>query len=191
MEQMKIEIKNIDVSKLCLNTGQIPDVPKNPRFIKDERFAKIKQSLIDDPEMMNLRELIVFPFENKFVVIGGNMRLRAGKELGYKEMPCKVLSADTPPEKLRAYVIKDNVAYGNNDFDLLANEWDEVDLETWGVEIDIEKDKEPEKKIKQELRPFDRNHILISYHPDFHIEVIKLLESLKEIPNIEIESSAN
>ena len=130
-----METKNLSIKLLQCNEGQVEGLPKNPRFIKDERFEKLKKSLTDDPEMLHLRELIVYPHNGKYVVIGGNMRLRAAKQLGFKEMPCKVLAEDTPIEKLKAYTIKDNNAFGNDDFDLLANEWDTEFLEDMGFDF--------------------------------------------------------
>lgn len=129
------ETKNISIKLLLLNTGQIEGLPKNPRFIRDERYEALKKSIEDDPEMLELRELIVYPHDDKYVVIAGNMRLRASKELGFKEMPCKVLDADTPVEKLRKYTIKDNVSFGQDDFDSLANEWDLDELKDCGIEL--------------------------------------------------------
>lgn len=128
------ETKNIPISKLVCNTGQIEGLPKNPRFIKDYRFEALKKSIQDAPEMLNLRELLVFPFNDKYVVIGGNMRLKACKELGHKEIPCKILPDDTPAAKLREYTMKDNNAFGETDFDLL-NDWDKQELTEWGVEL--------------------------------------------------------
>lgn len=128
-------IQNIPVALLQCNEGQIEGLPRNPRFIKDERFEKLKKSLQDDPEMLELRELIVYPQGKHFVVIGGNMRLRAAKALRFETMPCKILPADTPIEKLKAYAIKDNNAFGNDDFDLLANEWDTEFLEDMGFDF--------------------------------------------------------
>lgn len=133
-----MEQQTIQISKLEVNKGQIDGLPKNPRFIRDTRFEQLKKSIEDAPEMLNLRELIVMPHGKKYVVIGGNMRLRACTDLGYKELPCKVLPADTPPEKLREYAIKDNNGFGQDDWDLLANEWDEVELGNWGVEFPID-----------------------------------------------------
>jgi hypothetical protein len=124
----------LPISKLKTNEGQIPDVPKNPRFIKDTRFEKLVKSLQDNPEMLYARELLVYQYENQFIVIGGNMRLRAAKELGYKELPCKVLT-DLTSEQIRAIVIKDNVSFGNDDFESLSNEWDSLELEEWGMEV--------------------------------------------------------
>lgn len=136
--------QNIPVTLLQCNEGQIEGLPRNPRFIKDDRFKKLVKSLEDDPEMLDLRELIVYPHGKKYVVIGGNMRLRAGKELGFETMPCKILPADTPIEKLKAYVIKDNNAFGNDDFDLLANEWDAEFLEECGFDFGTFYDSEAE-----------------------------------------------
>ena len=129
------EIKNIPIAKIETNKGQIDGLPKNPRFIKDYRFEALKKSIKQAPEMLALRELIVYPFNGKFVTIGGNMRLKACQEIGYKELPCKVLDESTPVEKLREYAIKDNIGFGNDDFDILANEWDESELIEWGMEL--------------------------------------------------------
>lgn len=124
----------ITLDKLKPNSGQIEGLPANPRFIKDAQFERLKKSLEEDPEMMNLREVLVFPHGDNFVVIGGNMRYRAAMELGWLDVPCKVIPADTPVEKLCAFTIKDNAAFGEWDFDMLANEWDTADLSDWGVE---------------------------------------------------------
>ena len=141
----------IPISKLLVNNGQIKDVPKNPRLIKDAKFEKLKQSIQDDPEMLELRELLVYPHEDKYVVLGGNMRLRACKELGYKEMECKVIPEDTPAKKLRAVVQKDNIGYGENDWDMLANEWDAEELDEWG--LDTPDDWGEEKEIEEDEVP--------------------------------------
>ncbi len=128
---MKTEI--IKTSKLNNNTGQVDGLPKNPRFLKDDKFMKLKKSIDQDPEMLELREVLAYDNGGELVVIGGNMRLRACKELGIKEVPCKILPKETPIEKLKAYTIKDNSSFGDWDFELLANEWDAMDLDDWGV----------------------------------------------------------
>lgn len=157
--------QNIPLSKIVPNTGQIEGLPANPRIIKDEKFAALKKSLQDDPEMLELRELIVFPHNKEFIIIGGNMRYRAAKELGIAELPCKVLKPDTPAEKLRAITIKDNIPYGQWDMDSLANEWEVADLEGWGMDVffgnnDVDVDglfeeapKEGDKVQKQTICP--------------------------------------
>ena len=129
-----MDAQRIKISKLVPNTGQIDGLPANPRFIKDEKFLKLVKSVKDDPEMLDLRELIVYPHDKQFVVIGGNMRLRAMKEAGFTEAPCKVLDKDTSADKLRAYTAKDNVGFGEHDWDALANEWDAGELSDWGLD---------------------------------------------------------
>ena len=123
------------ISALKNNTGQIPGLPKNPRILKDYKFEKLKKSIQDDPEMLSLREVIAYDNGGELVVICGNMRLKALKELGIKEVPTKILPQDTPVEKLKAYTIKDNVGFGEHDWDALANEWDAKQLEDWGMDL--------------------------------------------------------
>jgi hypothetical protein len=138
---MKIELiksQNIALSKLETNKGQIEGLPKNPRLIKDSKFEKLKKSIEDNPEMLGMREVLVYPYGSKFVIIGGNMRFQACKDLGFTEVPCKVLEKDTTAEQLRAITIKDNVGFGEHDWELLANEWDSVELEDWGIELPVQ-----------------------------------------------------
>lgn len=135
---MKIELLksvSLPISKLETNKGQIEGLPKNPRLIKDAKFEKLKKSIEDNPEMLGMREVLVYPLNDKFVIIGGNMRFQACKELGFKEVPCKILDEATTAEQLRAITIKDNVGFGEHDWELLANEWDSVELEEWGLEV--------------------------------------------------------
>lgn len=132
------QIKDIDIKRLELNKGQVEGLPKNPRFIRDDRYKALVKSIEDAPEMLKLRELLVVEHGNKFVVIGGNMRLRACKELGMETVPCKVLPADTPVAKLREYAIKDNNGFGEDDWDVLANEWDAEELQEWGMEFPMD-----------------------------------------------------
>lgn len=129
------EKKNIAISLIETNKGQIEGVPANPRTIKDKKFKKLVQSITDNPEMLDLRELLVYPHGDKYVIIGGNMRFEACKKIGYKEVPCKVLPEQTSVEALRAYVVKDNGGYGEWDFDMLANEWDTDLLDIAGIEL--------------------------------------------------------
>lgn len=134
------ENKTITISLLDFNKGQLKGLPKNPRFFRDYRYEAMKRSIEESPEMLQLRELIVYPYnDGRFVVVCGNLRLRASKELGYTELPCKVLDADTDVRKLREYATKDNVNFGENDMDVMANEWDKAELSEWGVEFDPEK----------------------------------------------------
>lgn len=133
--------QTIHIALLDYNKGQLKGLPKNPRFFRDYRFEAMKKSIEESPEMLELRELIVFPYDNgRYVVVCGNLRLRACRELGYAELPCKVLDAKTKPKKLREYATKDNVSFGETDPDILNNEWDKSELQDWGVEFAPEKE---------------------------------------------------
>lgn len=126
----------ISLSDIVPNKGQIPGVPKNPRQMKDDvKFRKLKASIQDDPEMLALREVLIYQYNGLNVIIGGNMRYRALKELGYTETIAKIIPPETSPEKLRAIVIKDNVAFGDWNMDDLANEWEIDELDHWGVDL--------------------------------------------------------
>lgn len=130
-----IETTLLPLSAIEPNRGQIDGLPKNPRVLRDAKYDALKKSITDNPEMLALRELLVYQHGDKYVIIGGNMRYRALKDLKYKDAPCKVIPADTPVETLRAYTIKDNGDFGEWDFDLLANEWDDEPLNDWGVDL--------------------------------------------------------
>jgi hypothetical protein len=166
-----METKKIPLLKLHLNTGQIKDVPKNPRFIKDERFAALKKSIEDDPEMLSLRELVAYDNNGELVVILGNMRYRAMKELGYKDAPVKVLPTETEAKKLRAYIQKDNIAFGQNDWDLLGNEWDVTELEDFGLECDFLTDNEDMTDNEDEGKNDEIEDFSSELTPQYKIEI--------------------
>src|SRR5690554_1855902 len=98
---MNVKTQIIPTVNLWPNTGQITGVPKNPRLIKDEKFDKLVKSIQEDPEMLHLREILVYPYAGKYVIIAGNMRFRACLEAGLKEVPCKIIPESTPAEKLK------------------------------------------------------------------------------------------
>jgi len=108
---------------------------KNPRQIKDDKFKKLVQSIRDFPDMLNKRPLICFTdVDKKYVVLGGNMRLKAAQEVGLKEMPI-ILADDWTQEQKDEFLIKDNVGFGEWNWDDLANEWDSELLDNWGLDV--------------------------------------------------------
>ena len=108
---------------------------KNPRVIKDDKFRKLVQSIREFPDMLNKRPLICFTdVDKKYVVLGGNMRLKAAQEIGLKEMPI-ILADDWTQEQKDEFLIKDNVGFGEWDWDDLANEWDAEKLTDWGLDV--------------------------------------------------------
>ena len=108
--------------------------PNNPRIIRDEKFKKLVESIQSFPKMMELRPIIV---DGENMVLGGNMRLKALTELGMTEIPDNWVkqAADLTPEQVKEFIVKDNVGFGEWDWDLLANEWDQDQLEEWGVDM--------------------------------------------------------
>lgn len=171
-----MEIQNLSVTRLEYNKGQVEGLPKNPRFVRDTKFELTKRSIQEAPEMLNLRELIVYPFGEKYVVICGNLRLRACRELGYDTVPCKILSEDTPAAKLREYAAKDNVSYGENDNDILMNEWNNGELVSWGIlEPETKKDTFKERFVK--ITDEDAVYPLIPKYDEHHQMFIILVES--------------
>ena len=125
----------LPLAKLEVNKGQIEGVPKNPRFIRDNKYKQLVESISNTPEMMKARPLIVHQHGEKYVVLAGNMRLRAMRDLKWHECPCAITAEGTEAKKLREYAIKDNVAFGEDDMDLLANEWDLGELQDWGMDF--------------------------------------------------------
>jgi site-specific DNA-methyltransferase (adenine-specific) len=113
-----------------LPIGKIKANPNNPRTIKDDKFFKLVQSLKDLPEMAKVRPVVV---NQDMVVLGGNMRLKAMKEAGWKEAPVEIVDWDE--DKQRQFIIKDNVGFGEWDWEMLANEWDAEQLDDWGLDI--------------------------------------------------------
>lgn len=133
--------KNISIKLLDFNKGQLAGL-RRTHVSSGLSLRSDEKSISDSPEMLDLRELIVFPSEGRYIVVCGNLRLRACKDLGYKELPCKVLPDDTPVAKLREYATKDNVSFGENDMDIMENEWDKAELQDWGIEFAPEKEKD-------------------------------------------------
>jgi DNA modification methylase len=118
---------NITTTKLT----DIKSNPNNPRIIKDDKFKKLVASIKEFPQMLSLRPIV---FNDDMIVLGGNMRLKACKEAGLKEVPV-IKASDLNEEQQKAFIIKDNVGYGEWDWDMLANEWDAEDLVEWGLDI--------------------------------------------------------
>ena len=121
-----------------MKISKLKSNPSNPRVIKDEKFKKLVKSLQDFPEMMEKRPMVcVTDVDGKLYPLGGNMRLRAIQELGMKEIPetWVMMADDWTEDKRREFTIKDNVGFGEWEWDQLANEWDSDLLEGWGVDI--------------------------------------------------------
>ena len=111
--------------------NEVKSNPNNPRIIKDDKFKKLVASIKELPQMLQLRPIVV---NEDMIVLGGNMRLKACKEAGLKEIPI-IKASELNEEQQRAFIIKDNVGFGEWDWDALANEWDAEQLEEWGLDV--------------------------------------------------------
>lgn len=142
------KVQTIALQKLELNSGQLEGLPQNPRFIRDDKFKDLCRSIEQSPEFLEARPLLVYPIRrDRYIVLCGNMRLRACRELGMADAPCYVFSKSTPIEKLREYTIKDNMPYGQTDWDVLK-EWDIEELKDWAFDI-------PDGWLDDDLGDFD------------------------------------
>ncbi len=108
--------------------------PNNPRVLRDEKFAKLKQSIQEFPKMLSLRPIVI---DENNVVLGGNMRLRALQDLGYTDIDdtCVKYAKDLTEEEKQRFIIADNVAFGEWDWDTLANDWEVEQLSDWGLDV--------------------------------------------------------
>ena len=108
--------------------------PNNPRIIKDDKFKKLVKSINDFPKMLALRPIVV---DENFIVQGGNMRLKALQEIGFKDIPDEWVKQvnDLNEDEKKQFIIKDNVGFGEWDWDDLANNWDALQLTEWGLDI--------------------------------------------------------
>lgn len=137
-----------------MKISEIKPNPNNPRLVKDDKFAKLVQSIKDFPEMLELRPIVV---NDDMIVLGGNMRLKACKEAGLKEVPI-IKASQLTEEQQREFIIKDNLGYGEWDWNMIANEWDEDDLNKWGLDLpvfghDINSMSEDELNLDEEFDP--------------------------------------
>ena len=150
-----------------VKVDKVKSNPKNPRLIKDDKFKKLVKSIKDFPEMESVRPIVV---NKDMIILGGNMRYKAMIECGYKEVNVEVV--DWSEQKQNEFIIKDNVSYGLNDWDMLANEWDMEQLEDWGMDLplfdkidNLEDGEEIEFEQSVQLIP-PKEYILIMAEPN-------------------------
>ena len=142
-------IQNVPINTVKAN-------PNNPRIIKDDKFAKLVKSINEFPQMLNLRPIVV---NDDMVVLGGNMRLKACKEAGLKEIPI-IKASELTEQQQKEFIVKDNVGFGEWDWDDLANNWDAEELTEWGLTIpnwsaghDINTMDESQLDLSEEFNP--------------------------------------
>lgn len=131
-------VVEISLEKLEVNKGQLEGLPENPREMTEREFKLLKANIRKYPKLLNKRGLLVYPLKNgNYIIIGGNMRYEALKELKYKSAPGQVIEKETDIETLKAYTLIENKHYGKWDWDAIANQWEELQLEEIGIELPI------------------------------------------------------
>jgi hypothetical protein len=155
-----------------IKIGKIKPNPSNPRVIKDDKFQQLKKSLESFPDMAKVRPIVV---NTDMVVLGGNMRLKAMKEAGWKEVPIEVV--DWPEDKQREFIIKDNVGFGEWDWELIAADWPEV--EEWGLDV-------PSFDVPSDI--IEMPKITTTYNVNIKCDDPLQVEELKERLGISINS---
>lgn len=130
----EIQIQFVPIEFLEYNNGQIPGVPENPRTREDTKQRNLEKSIEELPEMTIARAALCFPYNGRFVVIGGNRRLEAQRALKRKEVPIIALPEDTPVEKLRRMALLDNESTGQTDWAKLAKDWSKDEIRAWNIE---------------------------------------------------------
>lgn len=128
-----MQITKLKISQLAPNEGQIPGLPVNPRQWTKADVDGIAKSLRETPELFEARPLLVVPHDGKYVILGGNLRYEGARKNKEKEVPAIIFPEDTPLDKMKEIVIKDNGSFGAWNYDALANEWDDLPLGDWGV----------------------------------------------------------
>lgn len=139
------------MEKIVVDIDEIQLNPDNPRIIKDDKYKKLLKSIKEFPQMLELRPIVV---NDDMVVLGGNMRLKACIEAGLKKVPI-IRASSLTDEQQKEFIIKDNINFGEWDWDMLANEWDTELLNDWGLDVpsfenkdeDIFDEKEPDMSI--------------------------------------------
>jgi hypothetical protein len=172
-----MEIKTVKINEIKPN-------PNNPRLIKDDKFRKLVKSIQEFPEMLDIRPIVV---NKDNIILGGNMRYKACKEAGLKEIPI-IIADKLTEEQQREFLIKDNTSGGEWDWDMIANEWDTDQLEQWGLDIpifdkidEIEDGEEIELTQSVQLEP-PKEYILIMAEPNsVDWEEIKEMLQLKMV----------
>lgn len=136
---IEAEFVSVELDRLEPNEGQLDGLPANPREILETKLDLLKKDIQAYPELTKYRMLMIYPLENgNYIIIGGNMRYRAMRDLGFKTAPCVIIPKETPIEKLKAYTILDNSGFGKWEWSMLANEWEADALAAWGLDLPMD-----------------------------------------------------
>jgi hypothetical protein len=180
--QLLARIEKLNVKDLRNNVGQLQDlgVPANPRRIDKHKFNKLKTSLFDK-DLNEIKELLVIPHNDTYVVLSGNMRLKAYKELDYRHIKCKVIDPEVDPQTLQKIIIVENTNYGSWDEDILANEWEPELLDAWGYDLpELDMSEFEDDKSLYENAEELKNKFVLKVSGKNQDEIMSLLNELQD-----------
>lgn len=168
---MKNETK---MNKEYCNINEVKLNPNNPRIIKDDKFKSLVESIRSFPEMLELRPIVV---NDDMIVLGGNMRLKACKEAGLKQVPI-IKASSLNEEQQREFIIKDNIGYGEWDWNMLNMEWNIDELNNWGLEIPLILNEEEKElnDLSEKIKSTFRIEVICSNEKEQEITYNKLIE---------------
>ncbi|MDY5968638.1 MAG: ParB N-terminal domain-containing protein [Bacteroidales bacterium] len=180
-DNFNIIMKKLPLSLIDINDGQVEGLPRNPRTWTYTEIENLKKSIEETPELLEARGIIVYPYGERFVAIGGNMRLTALRSLGRENAPCLVLPADLTIDKLKEIAIKDNGSFGQWDEQLLVEDWSGIPFEEWGITLydDEPEVTEDEPKKKEDDGKTDFKIVLEAREFDF---VNQRLREINDVP---------
>jgi hypothetical protein len=176
-----MKTQKVKISEVKMN-------PNNPRLIKDDKFAKLVRSIKEFPKMLEIRPIVV---NADMIVLGGNMRLKACKEAGLKEVPI-IYADDLTEDEQKQFIIKDNVGFGEWDWDMIANEWESNLIEDWGLDIPFVDNLNIDNDFNNSENPYTGKVEAPKYEPsEEKPEFVDLYDKTKfEILVEQIESSS-
>ena len=167
-----------------LQISQIKENPTNPRIIRDDKYKKLVQSIKEFPKMLDLRPIVV---DKDYMILGGNQRLKACRDAGYTEIPVIVLDDYTDDEK-KQFIIKDNVSFGEWDWDVLTREWESNELADWGLDVwqqaaELDYSLLDTTEVDEELGDMEGNvkrALQIEFHIDDYDQALELVNYFRE-----------
>ena len=178
----------LNQQKILMKLKDIKANPNNPRVLRDDKFAKLKQSISEFPKMLSLRPMVI---DENNMILGGNMRLRALQDLGYTEIDDAWVkrSSDLTEEEKQRFIIADNVAFGEWDWDTLANDWDAEQLSDWGFGIPLfgnsnyfDVDEKNDNQLNDSPKLSDNDYSIFELVM-LHENKLKLLDTLNKVKN--------
>lgn len=172
------------MNTIKLQISQIKENPTNPRIIRDDKYKKLVQSIKEFPKMLDLRPIVV---DKDYMILGGNQRLKACRDAGYTEIPVIVLDDYTDDEK-KQFIIKDNVSFGEWDWDVLTREWESNELADWGLDVwqqaaELDYSLLDTTEVDEELGDMEGNvkrALQIEFHIDDYDQALELVNYFRE-----------